>query len=68
MQKNELRKVIYEVWDRTGVDKHGYFHKFGDIYEDDVQGIITLAIIENAETGNVEFASPINVRFVESWT
>ena len=50
-----------------GIDHKGYFHGIGNFYSADKEGIITLAVVEEAETGNMMKTEVDLIRFVDKW-
>lgn len=70
MSKSEFRKVIVDLNKMAGYQNkkeyEAYFHQFGNrrINEIDGYSIITVAIVEEVETGKVNEVDPRCITFV----
>ena len=60
MEKEPLQKVIFTHW--SNPPANGFFHRWADVYDNDVEAIVTVALVEDMD-GNVLHVTPNRVTF-----
>lgn len=71
MDKGELREVTVDINQMTGYSNKklykAYFHQFGNrrVNEIDGHSVITIAIVEDVETGKINEVDPRCLTFID---